>query len=67
MKNSGIRRKPDMPKGHSRRHFLALLGMLPFAGLFRIRDVDAAPIVDGIIVRDGWILRADDLRRLGIS
>jgi hypothetical protein len=67
MKNSGIRSRPDMPKGHSRRHFLALLGMLPFATLLRVRGLAAAPVEDGIVMREGWILRADDLKRLAIA
>jgi hypothetical protein len=50
----------------SRRDVLALLG-----GLAGITIADGAPAYGSergrVVVRDGWILRADDLARLGLE
>jgi hypothetical protein len=71
MKNSGIGRSPDMPRRHSRREFLALAGMLPLVpvlGMGEAGTVQPAHAADGeILMRKGWILRRDDLRRLAIA
>lgn len=67
MKNRGIRRKPDMPAGQSRREVLALAALLPLAGMLGGPAFAAGPETRGIVMRDGWILRRDDLRRLAIG
>lgn len=67
MKNRSIRRKPDMPLGQSRRDVLALAGLLPLALTLAPPALAAMPEAGGIVMRDGWILRADDLKRLEIA
>jgi hypothetical protein len=67
MKNRSIRRKPVMPKGRSRREVLVLAGLLPLLPLLGGATPAAASESGGIIMRDGWILRRDDLGRLMIS
>jgi hypothetical protein len=67
MKNSSIRRKPVMPAGQSRREILAFAGLLPLAYALGPATAAAEPRAGGIVMRDGWILRADDLRRLATS
>jgi hypothetical protein len=67
MKNSSIRRKPVMPEGQSRRQVLAFAGLLPLAYVLGTAPAAAASEAGGIVMRDGWILRADDLRRLAVS
>jgi hypothetical protein len=67
MKNSSIRRRPVMPEGQSRREILAFAGLLPLAYALGAGAAAAEPEAGGIILRDGWILRRDDLRRLAIS
>jgi hypothetical protein len=67
MKNSSIRRKPVMPEGRSRREILAFAGLVPLAYVLGSAAAAAEPDADGIVMRDGCILRADDLRRLAIS
>lgn len=45
----------------SRRTLLGGIGAmaLPLPAMAASR-----PVADGIVIRDGWVLRADDLRRL---
>jgi len=51
----------------SRRGVLAVLGGLALAGLAAPAAAPAkAPAAD-LIVRDGWILRSDDVARLGLE
>jgi hypothetical protein len=56
-----------MPAGQSRREVLAFAGLLPLAYVLAPAAAMAEPETGGIVMRDGWILRADDLRRLAIS
>jgi hypothetical protein len=56
-----------MPEGQSRREILAFAGLLPLAYALGAGAAAAEPEAGGIILRDGWILRRDDLRRLAIS
>lgn len=73
MKNSGMYRGPDMQVGRSRREVLSAIGVFPLAylvGSAALAAETAPPKpagTDGLIVRDGWILRADDLEKLGIG
>jgi hypothetical protein len=50
----------------SRRQLLLMAGALPaIPMLSRSARAEAPGVgVDGIVIRNGWILRADDLRRL---
>jgi len=56
-------------RGFSRRAALVALGVVPVAvaGALSARGpaVAAPPPADGIVLHEGWVLRADDLERLG--
>lgn len=73
MKNSGMYRGPDMQGGRSRREVLTAMGVFPLAYLVGSEALAAEPAppkpagTGGLIVREGWILRADDLEKLGIG
>jgi hypothetical protein len=51
----------------SRRGVLAGLGGLALAAVATPAAVLATPPAGNFAVRDGWILRADDLGRLGLE
>ena len=50
----------------SRRNILALLGGLAAVAVAGVTTADGFER-GGVVVRDGWILRADDLARLGLE
>ncbi|MBN8996582.1 MAG: hypothetical protein J0H63_11815 [Rhizobiales bacterium] len=77
MKNSSMYRGADMRGRHSRREILAVMGALPlvlFAGMSSaMADGDGSETAGdgsetaGIVMRNGWMLRPEDLARLGMS
>jgi len=73
MKNRSMYRGTDMQVGRSRREILTALGFVPFAALLGSQAMAAEPAPaaadgdGGLIVRDGWILRREDLEKLGIG
>lgn len=67
MENRSMRRKPVMPRGQSRREVLAFAAAVPLAHLLGTEASATVWETPRIIVRDGWILRADDLNRLALA
>jgi hypothetical protein len=51
----------------TRRGVLALLGGLALAPLAAAGPADAEPRGQDFVIRDGWILRSDDVARIGLA